>query len=143
MGNPNLFVTLHEALHRKGFDRIGTGWENTLIEQLAFLLVADDETRDSVVRLVMREAAEPATRVETQLTVGGDCPDLAIHLEIWPSPAPRAQGRRGAWLVDLLIVEELASDSCTQSSRRLSPPSARAAVAGPCSRPAWGRLNPK
>jgi len=81
MGNPNLFVTLHEALHRKGFDRIGTGWENTLTEQLAFLLAADDETRDSVVRLVMGEAAEPATRVETQLTVGGDCPDLAIHLE--------------------------------------------------------------
>lgn len=80
MGRPNLFVSFHEARHRQGFDRIGTGWEDTLTEQFAFMLSVDDGCRDAVVRLLMGEAFEPAVGVEAQLAVGGDCPDLAIRL---------------------------------------------------------------
>jgi len=79
--NRNLFIRAHEAQHGSDFNRIGSGWEDTLTDQFAFLLSADDQSREAVVRHLLGSRAEPVARIDTQIGHKTGCPDLQIQLE--------------------------------------------------------------
>ena len=76
----NLFIRAHEAQHGGDFDRVGSGWEDTLTDEFAFLLSADDGARESVIRNLLGKEAEPVMKIRTQGQYEEGCPDLEITL---------------------------------------------------------------
>lgn len=78
--NRNLFVRAHEAQHGSEFSRIGSGWEDTLTDQLAFLLAADNDSREALVKRLLSSRAEPVIGIATQVQYHPGCPDLQIRL---------------------------------------------------------------
>lgn len=77
----NPFITIHEFRHGSDYDRIGTGWEDTLTENLAHHLRVDVEAQDAVVRALLGADAGPIAAIKTQYQVGSDRPDIAIEFD--------------------------------------------------------------
>lgn len=76
----NLFLRAHELKHGRDDNPLGTGWEDTLTDAVAFYFASDAEGLARWVRLVLGEDAPEVVEIETQLAEGGDRPDIALHL---------------------------------------------------------------
>lgn len=76
----NLFLRTHELKHGRGDNPLGSGWEDTLTDAVAFYFASDAEGLARWVRLVLGDGAPEVVEIETQLAEGGDRPDIALHL---------------------------------------------------------------
>jgi hypothetical protein len=103
----NLFLRAHELRHGSADNPLGTGWEDTLTEAMAFLLSSDVQTLAAWTRLVMGRDAGPVAEIQTQYACGGDRPDLAFHFE--SGHLLLVENKAGAALQDRQLERYLAS----------------------------------
>lgn len=76
----NLFTRVHDLRHGTSVNGVGSGWEDTLTDAMAFFLASDREALDAWMRQLLGADAEPVSDIETQWVDGADRPDLAFHL---------------------------------------------------------------
>jgi uncharacterized protein YlzI (FlbEa/FlbD family) len=76
----NLFSRLHQLRHSTDTHGFGSGWEDTLTDNLGFYLQCDLEAASLVAKRLLGEPAIVVTEVETQYATPDGRPDLALTL---------------------------------------------------------------
>jgi hypothetical protein len=76
----NLFFQTHQLRHGSGDNRLGSGWEDTVTDALAFYLATDKIALERFAALLIGPDATEVVGVTTQHTDGAERPDMAFTL---------------------------------------------------------------